>query len=161
MYGVCRLKRNPTTITYCGTKWNQEHVHPFVIFSLNLPFNTRVKDTLLARPLLMPAAPNLCKFERLGLQSDPLPWDCSTKTYSPVVFFIDASYSFQPTIFMTGNWHLWKWHSNHINVQWKSVDLFKCYERESYKRTQTDVIISETYFSFCGVCIHMDDVIPL
>jgi hypothetical protein len=47
---VYHLKRNPT-ITYYGTKIKSETGPPRVILSLNLPSDTRVKVTLVARPL--------------------------------------------------------------------------------------------------------------
>jgi hypothetical protein len=43
-------------MTYYGTKMKSEAVHPRVIDSPNLLLDTRIKVTLVARPLLMPAA---------------------------------------------------------------------------------------------------------
>jgi hypothetical protein len=57
------LKRNPRTITYYGKKWNQKQVHPRVIDSPNLPRDTRVKVTLVARTLPTPVAQKLCRCE--------------------------------------------------------------------------------------------------
>jgi hypothetical protein len=42
-------------------KLNQKQVHPRVIDSPNLPRDTRVKITLVARPLLTPVAQKLCR----------------------------------------------------------------------------------------------------
>jgi hypothetical protein len=52
------LKRNPTTITYCGTKIKSEAGPPRVTDSPNLP-----RVTLVARPLLTPVARKLCRCE--------------------------------------------------------------------------------------------------
>jgi hypothetical protein len=53
---VYHLKRNPTTVTYNGTKIKQKHVNARIILSPNLLHNTRIKVALFARPLLTPFA---------------------------------------------------------------------------------------------------------
>jgi hypothetical protein len=45
---------------YYGTKWNQKHVHPSVIYSHNLSRDSRIKVILVARPLLTLVAQKLC-----------------------------------------------------------------------------------------------------
>jgi hypothetical protein len=55
-YGVYHLKRNPTTITYCGTRMKSEAGPP----PPKVPCDTRVKVTLVARPLLTSDARKLC-----------------------------------------------------------------------------------------------------
>jgi hypothetical protein len=57
------IKRNPKTIIYCGTKWNQKHIHPRVTLSPNPSRDTQVKVTLVARPLLSIVAQELCRCE--------------------------------------------------------------------------------------------------
>jgi hypothetical protein len=44
-------------------KWNQKQAHPRAILSPNLPRDTRVKVTLVTRPLLTPVARKLCRCE--------------------------------------------------------------------------------------------------
>jgi hypothetical protein len=64
LYTQCApFERNPTTITYYGTEINQKQVHPRVVDSPNDTRNTRVKVTLVARPLLTLAARKLCMCE--------------------------------------------------------------------------------------------------
>jgi hypothetical protein len=60
---VYYLKSNPTTITYYGTKMKSETGPPCVMDSSNLPGDTLVKVTLVARPLLTPVAQKLCRCE--------------------------------------------------------------------------------------------------
>jgi hypothetical protein len=50
-YRMFHSKHNPTTITYYDTKMIWEAYPPHVIATPNLPSNTRVKVTLVARPL--------------------------------------------------------------------------------------------------------------
>jgi hypothetical protein len=61
---VYHLKHSPTITTYCGTKINSEAGPPDVIDSPNLPCDTQIKITLVARLLLMPVVRKLfrCKY---------------------------------------------------------------------------------------------------
>jgi hypothetical protein len=64
MYRMCHLKRNPTTIMYNGTKIKSE-AGPPPCNRLSQPHrDTRVKVTLVARPLLTQGAQKLCTWER-------------------------------------------------------------------------------------------------
>jgi hypothetical protein len=63
LYRVYHLKRSPETIIYYGTKLNQKQVHPHVMNCPNLPRDTGVKITFVARPLLTPVAQRLCRCE--------------------------------------------------------------------------------------------------
>jgi hypothetical protein len=58
-YRMYHLKRNPKTVTYYGTKLKSEAGLPLVIDSPNVPHDTEVKVTLVARPLLTPVAQKL------------------------------------------------------------------------------------------------------
>jgi hypothetical protein len=58
LYRVYHLKRNPTTITYYGTKMKSEAGPPRVIDSPNFHRDTRV-----VRPPLTLVAPKLCRCE--------------------------------------------------------------------------------------------------
>jgi hypothetical protein len=55
LYRMYHLKRYPT-VTYYGTKIKSDVGPPHVIHTPNLPPDTRVKVTLVARPLLTPTA---------------------------------------------------------------------------------------------------------
>jgi hypothetical protein len=59
LYKVYHLKRNPTRITYYGTKMKSEAGPPRILCSPNLLHDTRIKVTLVARPLLTPVAQKL------------------------------------------------------------------------------------------------------
>jgi hypothetical protein len=59
------LKRNPKTVTFCGTKIKSEAGPPpcRLIDSPSLPRDTRFKVIFVARPLLTPVANKLCRCE--------------------------------------------------------------------------------------------------
>jgi hypothetical protein len=57
------LETQPTTITYHSTKIRLQVGPPYVADSPNHPRDTRIKVTLVARPLLTPVAQNLCRCE--------------------------------------------------------------------------------------------------
>jgi hypothetical protein len=56
------LKSNPKTFSYNGTTINQKQVYFCVTDFHHLPHNSRVKVTLVARPLLVPVAQKMCKW---------------------------------------------------------------------------------------------------
>jgi hypothetical protein len=63
LYSVYHLKRNPSTITYHGTKMKSEACPPPCNRLSQPPRDSRVKVTLVARPLLMPVAQKICRCE--------------------------------------------------------------------------------------------------
>jgi hypothetical protein len=68
-YRVYHLINNPTEITYYGTKMKSEAGPPRVIDSARLSRDTRIKVTLVARPLLLPFAQKLCRCEHDAFSS--------------------------------------------------------------------------------------------
>jgi hypothetical protein len=64
VHRVYHLKYNPKKESHTTIqKWNQKQVHPRVILSPNLPQHSRVKVTIVARPLLTPIAQKSCRCE--------------------------------------------------------------------------------------------------
>jgi hypothetical protein len=71
MYTVHHLKRNPVIIYY-GTKMKSDAGKPLVMDFPDLARNTRVMDTLVARPLLTPFAQKLFRYEQSVFMSTSL-----------------------------------------------------------------------------------------
>jgi hypothetical protein len=63
-YRMYHLKRNSKTITHNGTKMKSEAGPPPCNRLFQPPRDTRVKVTLVARPLHTPVAQKLCRCER-------------------------------------------------------------------------------------------------